>query len=257
MNTHATLLAATLLLSSLSFPAPAAESTGYLFDLTAEEITALMDRYVGRGHYDAGLIQMRMRAPLDCRQHQALCTDLGPDYTYLVLQQIWSQGRRGERIERIREDAAVLADTLTDRSLEYRFPDGIDPRSALFGSEGSTATCSDAVVHADSGPYRLRVSARAVDGGLVSAQWARSELNKLNNRGKYRAERADYIEIAGTFFITAAITQEALPFTEFAENEKRVTAFFPTAGGPLSGPKTEGCGQVRGPVALSACACSG
>lgn len=250
-------LALTLMVLGLSSPAPASESTGYLFDLTPAEITSLMDRYVGRGRYDSGRIQERMRAPLDCRHHEALCADVGPDYAYLVLQQIWAQGRRGEKIETIRDDAAVLADTLTDRFQEFRFPDGMDPRSLNFGSEFVPGTCNSPVVHADAGDYRLRVSARALDGGLATAQWARSEFNKLNSRGKYRAERAEYIQIDATFTITGAIAPEVFLRTKAHENDKRVTVFMPTIGDPISGPSTEGCGQVRGPVTLSACACSG
>lgn len=236
--------------------ATAGESTGYLFDLDAPTILGIMDHYVGRGRYDERAILARMSAPLDCRHHSVLCNELGREYTYMVLDQAWSQGARGERVETIEAGMVELADTLAQRWVELSFPNGIDPRSPYFGDEFGTAEeCTESVVFSDAGNFRLRQTSHVLDPGFAATRWARSEFNRKNSNGKYKAEKAGHIEIEAQFFGLGDLGVEVFFRSKAKDNEKAisVSAF---AGG-LGNYHVESCGKVTSPASLQACACSG
>jgi hypothetical protein len=236
--------------------ASAGDSTRYLFDLDAPTILGVMDHYVGRGRYDERTILARMSAPLDCRHHVVLCGELGPDYTQVVLQQVWTQARRGEKVETITTAAIELADVLADRWTELAFPNGIDPRSPYFGVDGEEAECTENVVHADAGDFRLRQTAHIVDVGVAPTRWARSAFSRKNNNGNYRGEKADHIEIEAQFFGLGDLGADVFFKSKAKDREKAiaVSAVGPRDFGTFH---VEGCGTVNGPVSLQACACTG
>lgn len=236
--------------------APAGESTRYLFDLDAPTILGIMDHYVGRGRYDERTILARMTAPLDCRHHAVLCGELGPDYTGVVLQQAWTQARRGDRVETIASATIELADTLAERWVEAGFPNGIDPRNPYFGVDGEQTQCTEPVVHSDVGDFRLRQSAHVVDLGVFPTRWARSAFSRRNQNGNYRGERADYIEIEAQFFALGELGADSFFRFKAKEREKAVSVSA-VGSWTLSTFHVEGCGKVSGPATLSACACSG
>lgn len=236
--------------------ATAGDSTRYLFDLDAPTILGIMDHYQGRGRYDERAILARMTAPLDCRHHAVLCNEIGRDYTYMVLQQVWAQGARGERAETIGADMIERVDALAARWVELNFPEGIDTRHPYFGDEFGTAeACTESVVHSDAGDYRLRQTSHVVDPGFAATRWARSEFNRKNSNGKYKAEKAGHIEIEAQFFGMGDLGAEVFFRGKAKDNEKAisVTAF----GGGLSDYHVESCGKVTSPASLQACACSG
>ena len=118
----------------------------------------------------------------------------------MVLEQAWSQAARGERAETIEAGVVELADSLAARWVELSFPNGIEPRSPYFGVDGSAPECTESVVHSDVGAFRLRQTAHVVDLGVLPTRWARAEFNRKNSNGKYKAERADHIELEAQFF---------------------------------------------------------
>lgn len=236
--------------------ATSGESPRYLFDLDAPTILGIMDHYVGRGHYDERDILERMSAPLDCRHYDVLCGEIGREYTYMVLDQAWSQAARGERVESIEAGMVELVDTLAQRWVELNFPDGIDPRSPYFGDDlGGGVECTESVVHSDAGNFRLRQTSHVLDPGFAATRWARSAFSRKNSNGKYKAEKAGHIEIEAQFFGLGDLGAESFFRFKAKDNEKAisVSAF---AGG-LGNYHVESCGKVTSPASLQACACTG
>lgn len=252
---HAAL--ALLASSTMLSIATAGDSTRYLFGLDAPTILGVMDHYVGRGRYDERTILARMTAPLDCRHHAVLCGEIGPDYTGIVLNQVWTQAQRGEKVETMELAAIDLANVLADRWIELRYPDGIEPRSPYFGVVYSMAPqCTEPVVHDDAGAFRLRQSAHVVDVGVFPTRWARAAFQRRNSNGKYKPERADLLAIEAQFFAQGDLGLDVFLRGKAKADEKTISL---TAVGPstFSNFHVEGCGSVFGPASLEACACSG
>lgn len=250
-------------LAALAVPAPAETSSEYLFDLSADEILRLMDEYVGEGGYDRGEVLERMSAPFDCRFHETLCAEIGREYSYHLLEQIWMQGRRGADPKVIAAEVEALLPKLAESYVEVQFPDGIDPRDSYLGvpaSLGGATECSDNVVYKDSGSFRLRQSARNIDGGLLFTQYSQAAFFKKNIFGNFKVEKADRLRVDAQFFVTGVIAPEVLDRSKEQTDTKRVTiTLFPAIdiGNAITDLHTEGCGTATDQVVIQACACTG
>jgi hypothetical protein len=254
-------LSLVLLSAALSLPAQAAPAE-YLFDLTADDILRLMDEYVGPRAYDPAAALERMTAPFDCRHYDELCTELGSEYTYLLLEEVWRQGLRGASPKVIAAEAEVLLPKFASAYLEVRFPDGIDPKDLFFGvpiGVGETLECTQKVVHVDSGAFRLRQTSRKADLVLVFTPFAQSEFFKKNSNGKYRGERADRLRVEGQHFFTTDDIPNVETKVKDRTNDKQVTVVFGgfDIGNAVQDVHVESCGTADDAVFLQACACTG
>ena len=244
--------------------APAhAASEEYLFDLSADEILRLMEEYMGETGYDRGEILARMTAPFDCRHFENLCLEVGREYAYQVLEQIWMQGRRGVDGKVIAAEVEALLPRLAASYVEVQFPDGIEDRAPYFGVQASLEgqdECSNSVVYKSSGSFRLRQSAHNIDAALVWSQYSQAAFFKKNVWGNYNLEKADRMRVDARFFVTGLIAPEVLDRSKEQTNTKRVTiTVFPAfdIGNAISNLHTEGCGKATDQVVLEACACTG
>lgn len=249
------------LIAAFSIPASAAEPE-YLFDLTADEIVRLMDAYVGERNYNREDALARMAKPFDCRHYKDLCDEIGGDYTYYLLEEVWMQGQRGVSSKVIAAQIDDLLPRLAANYIELHFPDGIDPRDLFFGTPigvGEVPPCTEKVVNVDSGSFRLRVTARKADAVLIYTPFAQSEFYKKNSRGKYRGERADRIRVDGQLFFTTDDIPNVESKSKERTDDKQVTVLFGgfDLGNGFQDIHVESCGFADDAVFLQACACTG
>lgn len=253
------------LLAALSLPARAAD-TEYLFDLTEDEIVRLMDEYVGERGYDPEQVLARMTAPFDCRHHEAMCAEIGGEYSYYLLEHVWTQGRRGADVKVISAEVEALLPKLSASWVEMHFPDGIDLRDIYFGvpAEPSGSECFQNVVYKESGVFRLRQAVQKMDGILVMLPYSHASFFKKNNNGKFKAEKANVLRVDARYFVTLTEntgfeTQMVFEEAKQKSNERRITVTFFGADLPnaISDVHVEGCGKATDAVVLEACACTG
>lgn len=249
-------------LAAVAMPAHAETSSEYLFDLSADEILRLMNEYVGEDGYDRGEALERMSAPFDCRFHETLCAEIGRDYSYYLLEQIWMQGRRGADPKVIAAEVEALLPKLAESYVEVQFPDGIDPRDSYLGVPTSLsvpADCTAQVVYKDSGSFRLRQSAHRMDGVLLFAPYAQAAFFKKNSSGNYKLEKANRLRVDAQFFVTGVIAPEVLDRSKEQTNTKRVTIVLAgfDIGNAISNLHVEACGKATDQVVIQACACTG
>lgn len=249
------------LIAALSIPAYAADPE-YLFDLTADEIVRLMDEYVGERGYNREEALARLAKPFDCRYYEDLCAELGPDYTYYLLEEVWTQGQRGVSSKVIAAQIEDLLPRLSASYIELRFPDGIDPRDLFFGTPigvGEIPPCTQKVVNVNSGVFRLRQTSRKADFVLIFTPFAQSEFYKKNNNGKYRGERANRIRVDGQHFFTTDDIPNVESKSKERSDDKQVTVLFGggDVGNAVQDIHVESCGFADDAVFLQACACTG
>ncbi len=254
-------LALFAVLAAPALPAQAASSE-YLFDLSDEEILRLMDEYVGEGRYDRGEALERMSAPFDCRYHEELCFEIGREYAYQVLEQIWMQGRRGADPKVIAAEVEALLPKLAASYVELQFPDGIEERDPYLGVPASAnvpSDCISPVVYQTSGSFRLRQSAFRMDGVLIFAPYAQAAFFKKNSWGNFKTEKSDRLRVDASFFVTGLIAPERLDRAKEQTDTKRVTIVLGgfDIGNAISNIHVEACGKATDQVTLQACACTG
>ena len=238
-----------------------ARENSYLFRLTDVEINEIMGRYYPRG-YDRDGVLRQMSEPFDCRNFGELCDEVGADYAYRIVESAWSKGRLGFPLEMISRAMESDVESYGLRWFERSYPLGLPDKDSYWGQEmralsGGAAACS-ASAFAESGSFRVVNKSSRVNAGLVVWGRVKVEHFKRSVTGNWNLDRANYLEVDGTVYLTVGNNDTAHPIGDAKNDAKRVAATF-VYGGTFSGtiPFVEGCGGVGPGSSLWACSCSG
>jgi hypothetical protein len=231
-------------------------SSGYLFDLTDAEISAVRRRYAP----STSLEDLRhvVRPPFDCARHGELCQEVGSERGQAVLESMWRDARAG-LMTRDELDDAVEVDLAQQAAAEFdaRFPLGAPAGDPYFGALGGVPGC-DRTVTVESGDRRVRVRATLINLGLGSRGSVGVTHFALNANGRWRRASIPTIEADGTVIVSIATggPAQSIAIEDARTNSSRAVAAF-TYVGTGSVPFVEGCGGVSPSSPLWACACSG
>ncbi len=237
-----------------------ARANSYLFRLTDEEINEVMNRYYPRG-YDRDAVLRQMSEPFDCENFGDLCSEVGRDYAYRVVESVWSKARMGFPIEMIYRSAEGEIDNFTIRYLEETYPLGISDKDPFWGEERSASSsnsCSPSL-SATSGDFRILTQSKRRNFAVTV--WGRVKVDhfKKNLFGNFKLEKADRLEVEGTVFLKVAgfdVTEHAIADVKY--DAKGMAASYAYGGLTVASvPFVEGCGGVGPNSILWACTCSG
>src|SRR6185295_5851373 len=181
-----------------------AKANSYLFRLTDTEINEVMNHYYPRG-YDREVVLRQMSEPFACENFGDLCREVGQDYAYRMVESTWKMARMRYPIEMILRAAEGDSENFRSRWIEETYPLGVPDKDPFWGEEraASPGSCTGSAF-AESGDFRVLHS--SIRHNLGVATWGRSKVEHFKRKlnGKWKATKADHLEVEGTVIIKEA-----------------------------------------------------
>jgi hypothetical protein len=239
-----------------------AKANSYLFRLTEEEINEVMNRYYPRG-YDRDAVLKQMSEPFECQNFGDLCSEVGEDYAYRMVETAWTKARMGFPLEMINRAAEGQLEDFSLRWFERKYPLGVPDKDPYWGEETVRASSSNictGIGFAQSGDFRVVHTSTRNNFGVVV--WGRVKVMhfKRNLLGNWNLSTADRLEVEGDVYLKTSVpafdpTVHAVSDSKY--DAKSVAATFAFGGLIVAQVSfVEGCGGVPN-SALQACSCSG